>query len=212
MRKVIGWYGALSGKRKILLLVGTFVVASILVFSDATETATNPDDQKHVATSSAMDRSESTHTADKSPATSKTYAVAYVVDGDTVKISMNGTLETVRLIGLDAPETSHPTELVECFGAEATEYATQLLAGKDVQLETDDTQATRDKYDRLLGYLILPDGRNVSEVMIENGYAHEYTYNIPYTYQAEFQAAEQRARENERGLWAPGACDEFEAE
>ena len=42
--------------------------------------------------------------------------------------------------------------------------------------------------------------------MIADGYAFEYTYDLPYRYQADFKAAENDARTDERGLWSPNAC------
>lgn len=152
---------------------------------------------------------ESTPAAPTAPVESaSTYVVVEVVDGDTVKLSMNGTTETVRLIGIDTPESVHPTEPVECFGVEASNRAKQLLSGKQVQFETDSSQDTRDRYGRLLGYIILPDGRNFNKVMIEEGYAYEYTYDKAYKYQAEFKAAQISAEANKRGLWASGACED----
>lgn len=139
-----------------------------------------------------------------------TYSVVSVVDGDTVKLSMNGSTETVRLIGIDTPESVHPTEPVECFGIEASNKAKQLLSGKQVQFETDSSQDTRDRYGRLLGYIILPDGRNFNKVMIEDGYAYEYTYSTTYKYQTAFKAAESNAKASGKGLWASGACSDFE--
>ena len=143
---------------------------------------------------------------------SSTYGVVEVVDGDTVKLSINGTVETVRLIGIDTPESVHPTEPVECFGVEASDRAKQLLSDKQVEFETDSSQDTRDRYGRLLGYIILPDGRNFNKVMIEDGYAYEYTYDKPYKYQAEFKAAQSSAEANQHGLWAAGACESPEEE
>jgi micrococcal nuclease len=139
-----------------------------------------------------------------------TYSVVSVVDGDTVKLSMNGSTETIRLIGIDTPESVHPTEPVECFGIEASNKAEQLLSGKQVQFETDSSQDTRDRYGRLLGYIILPDGRNFNKVMIEDGYAYEYTYNTAYKYQNAFKTAESNAKASGKGLWASGACSDFE--
>ena len=67
-------------------------------------------------------------------------------------------------------------------------------------------QGERDKYGRLLAYLFLPDGTNINLAMIAGGYAHEYTYNLPYKYQTQFKAAEKTAREAKLGLWADAAC------
>ena len=42
--------------------------------------------------------------------------------------------------------------------------------------------------------------------MIADGYAFEYTYDLPYRYKADFKAAENDARAQGRGLWSPSAC------
>lgn len=134
------------------------------------------------------------------------YKVHSVVDGDTIKIYINNNLESIRLIGLDTPETVDPRKAVQCFGVEASNKAKEMLSGQNVVLEKDETQGERDKYGRLLLYVYLEDGTLFNKWMIENGYGHEYTYNIPYKYQADFQAAEKYARENKLGLWADDAC------
>lgn len=142
------------------------------------------------------------------------YQVLKVVDGDTLVVAMNGknpstTLRTgitIRLIGLDTPETVDPRKPVQCFGKEASEKAKQILSGKSVRLEMDPSQGELDKYRRTLAYVFLPDGTNFAERMIAEGYGHEYTYNLPYKYQNEFKVAEQKAREEKKGFWADGAC------
>ncbi|TSC86178.1 MAG: micrococcal nuclease [Parcubacteria group bacterium Gr01-1014_8] len=148
----------------------------------------------------------------------ETYRVVKVVDGDTLALEMGGNSVTVRLIGLDTPETLDPRKPVQCFGKEATEHAKKLLEGRRVSIEKDPTQGELDKYGRLLVYVYLPDlpaeasaqagGLMFNEQMISEGYGHEYTYNIPYKYQTEFKAAENKARERKRGLWADNACAE----
>lgn len=142
--------------------------------------------------------------------TDKTNVIAKVirvVDGDTTEVSLNGKKETVRLIGIDAPETVDLRESVQCFGKEASNKAKELLYGKTITLESDLTQGNRDKYQRLLRYAILEDGTNFSKLMISEGFAHEYTYQSnPYKYQLEFIQAEKNARENKKGLWADGVC------
>lgn len=143
------------------------------------------------------------------PSSNAYYDVVKVVDGDTLAINLNGKATTLRLIGIDTPETVDPRKEVECFGLEASNRAKELLAGKKVRIEYDVSQDEYDKYNRLLVYVYLEDGLSFNKHMIEEGYAYEYTYNKPYRHQVEFKEAEQSARTNEKGLWASGACDEF---
>lgn len=135
------------------------------------------------------------------------YQVVSVTDGDTLKVDLNGTTETLRLIGIDTPETVDPRKPVQCFGEEASKKAKETLTGKKVSLEADPTQGERDKYQRLLRYVYLEDGTSFNRWMIEEGYAHEYTYQSnPYKYQTEYKDAEKSARENKRGLWSDNTC------
>lgn len=133
--------------------------------------------------------------------------VVRVVDGDTVILSIDGRDESVRLIGLDTPETVDPRKPVQCFGKEASEKAKTMLTDKRVRIERDPSQSERDKYDRLLVYLYLEDGTLFNKYMIEEGYGHEYTYITPYIHQQEFKSAEAFARTAQKGLWAPGVCE-----
>jgi len=135
------------------------------------------------------------------------YSVSSVVDGDTLKVNINGTIETLRLIGMDTPETVDPRKPVQCFGKEASNKAKELLSGKKVRLEIDQTQGELDKYGRRLAYIYSEDGLFYNKYMIEQGYAHEYTYNTPYKYQADFKAAQKTAQQNLRGLWSPDTCN-----
>lgn len=152
------------------------------------------------------DNKEDIKNSEKNLEKSVLYKVEKVVDGDTIKIYINNVLENIRLIGLDTPETVDPRKEVQCFGVEASNKAKEMLSEKNVILEKDVTQGERDKYGRLLLYVYLEDGTLFNRWMIENGYGHEYTYNIPYKYQIEFQNAEKYARENKLGLWADNVC------
>lgn len=136
------------------------------------------------------------------------HKVVKVIDGDTIQVVIDGKKETLRLIGIDAPETGDPRSLVSCFGNEATNKAKEILNGKSVQLEPDLTQGERDKYNRLLRYVFLENGTNFNNLMISQGFAHEYTYRIPYKYQTEFKQAERQAREKKLGLWADNVCSQ----
>lgn len=133
--------------------------------------------------------------------------VVEVVDGDTVKVNYQGNTETVRLIGIDTPETVHPYEDVQCYGPEASERAKTLLNEKQVLVELDDSQGERDTYGRLLAYLFLTNGTNVAEQLIAEGYGKEYTYNKPYRYSDSFKAAQDNARNSQSGLWSPDTCN-----
>lgn len=135
------------------------------------------------------------------------FPVTRVVDGDTIKIIKDEKEETVRFLGVDTPELVDPRKPVQCFAEEASELTKKLLNGMSIYLEIDPTQGERDAYGRLLAYVLLPDGINVSDYLIRNGYAYEYTYeNNAHRYQAVFRQAQKEARENKQGLWAEGAC------
>lgn len=138
----------------------------------------------------------------------KSYKVVKVVDGDTISVNINGINTTVRMIGINTPETVDPRKPVQCFGQEASNKAKSILSNQMVLLELDSSQGKYDKYDRLLAYVFLVDGTNFNELMIKKGYAYEYTYSLPYKYQSAFKSAQRDAQTNKRGLWADGVCEE----
>ncbi|OGY35234.1 MAG: hypothetical protein A3D99_01005 [Candidatus Andersenbacteria bacterium RIFCSPHIGHO2_12_FULL_45_11] len=141
-------------------------------------------------------------------ATTPTYKVTKVVDGDTIDVQIGEKVERIRIIGMDTPETVDPRKPVQCFGKEASNKAKTILAGKKVRLESDSISGERDKYGRLLRYIYLENGTSFEKLMISEGYAHEYTYNsIPYKYQADFKKAQKDAQTKKRGLWSPTSCN-----
>ena len=134
-------------------------------------------------------------------------AVTNVVDGDTIDVRLeDGRIERIRAIGIDTPEVVDPRTPVQCFAREASAYAHTLLDGQLVSIGLDASQDERDRYGRLLAYLWLPDGRNFGEVMIADGFAREYTYDLPYASQGAFKAAQAQAMTNQVGLWSPATC------
>lgn len=134
------------------------------------------------------------------------YKVVRVVDGDTLRVLVNDKEETVRLIGINTPETVDPRKTVECFGKESSARMKELAQGEYVYLETDQTQDTRDIYGRMLAYVYLEDGQMVNRKMIAEGYAYEYTYFTPYKYQKEFRELQNFARASKYGLWSATTC------
>lgn len=85
-----------------------------------------------------------------------TYVVTSVTDGDTIKVTRNSETKIIRIIGLDTPE-KYPTRTgyEECYGKEASDFATKTLSGQSVIIETDLTQDAIDKYGRTLGHIFL---------------------------------------------------------
>ena len=134
------------------------------------------------------------------------FDVVDVIDGDTILVDDAGTGTTVRLLGIDTPETVDPDLPVQCFGPEASARTEQLLTGQHVWLETDPSQAAVDNYSRTLAYVWLSDDQLVNLQLIEEGYAREYTYDNPYRHQDTFQAAQADAVHAGRGLWSATAC------
>lgn len=132
------------------------------------------------------------------------YRVIRAEDGDTLTVDMNGTQERVRLIGVDTPETQDPRVPVQCFGAAASTYTRDLVGTNAVRLEADPTNQNRDRYNRLLRYAYLPDGRLINAEIIKAGYGFAYTL-FPFEKMEEFRRFELEAREQNKGLWAD--CD-----
>jgi len=143
------------------------------------------------------------------PTTQMTFTaeIASVTDGDTVVVFMGGTKEHVRVLGINTPETKYSNRGAECFGAEASTYAKTLLrVGDTITLTPDPTQDARDKYNRILAYITLPDGRDLGELMIQRGYAREYTFKgRTYQKQVLYKELQTKAEGEGMGLWS--ACN-----
>jgi len=120
--------------------------------------------------------------------------VLEVFDGDTLLVSLEGTEEEVRLLGINAPERD------ECFGDEAREALAGRLVAGPLRL---DTQEERDQFGRLLAYAYAgEDLLNLS--LVADGFALALQDDHPMS--AEFLRADERAFSGGRGLWAADAC------
>ena len=108
--------------------------------------------------------------------------VTRVIDGDTVEVNINGKLRSVRYIGIDTPETKHPSKSSECFGPEASRFNEELVSGQQVLLENDVTNT--DRYGRLLRYLWIEGVGLVNQILVESGYARVSTYPPDVKYEA----------------------------
>ncbi|NDI37226.1 thermonuclease family protein [Chengkuizengella sediminis] len=127
--------------------------------------------------------------------------ITNVVDGDTIKVKLEGKEETIRLLLVDTPETVHPNKPIQPFGPEASQFAKDTFPkGKKVQVEIDVSK--RDKYDRLLAYLWV-DGRMFNEMLLEKGLARvAYIYPPNVKYVDQFQETQEEARQEGIGIWS----------
>ncbi len=144
----------------------------------------------------------------------KTYQVTDIVDGDTYKVLINKLKFRVRIIGVDTPESSNNSKLrsdakkegrnveeIIKLGKLATNFVHHYLnKGDSVKLELDVQYF--DRYNRILAYVYLMDGRMLNEILVREGYALVMTIPPNVKYQALFLDAQQDARNNKRGLWA----------
>lgn len=134
----------------------------------------------------------------------KLYQVVYVTDGDTFKAKIWSHVVTVRMLGINTPETVDPRKQPECYGKEASDQTKELLSSRQVRLKLNPNREEKDKYGRYLAYVYRDDGMFVNETLLKNGFAREYTYGKAYDFQKEFRELETEAKGAKMGLW--GAC------
>lgn len=138
--------------------------------------------------------------------------VERVSDGDTVRVRIDGTVERVRLLGIDAPEREREDHAGECWAERATRAAADLLpGGARISVVADPGQGERDRFGRLLGQVYAGAGGgpvsgegSVNLALVRAGAARVYVYRrSPFTGADRFIAAERDARDADRGLWGP---------
>ena len=146
-------------------------------------------------------------------AVGKKAEVVTIIDGDTIRAMYEGRRESVRLIGIDAPEskknskarrdsarTSRDLGAITAQGRLARDYVRSLVTkGDEVTIELDVEK--RDHYGRLLGYVYRPDGRMLNDLIIRSGYASPLTIAPNVRYRDRFLESYKYARENRLGLW-----------
>ncbi len=143
----------------------------------------------------------------------QTTTVTRVVDGDTLKIRYWGKEESIRLIGIDTPESrvnkktkkdakrsGQDIKTIIEMGKRATEYVESLVKQGDLITIEFDTQE-KDRYGRLLGYVYLPNGKMLNEEIVKAGYANVMTVPPNVKYKDRFLRVYKQARERKRGLW-----------
>ena len=149
----------------------------------------------------------------KSSHAQQTTTVTRIVDGDTLKVFYLEGEESIRLIGIDTPESrvnkktkkdakrsGQDIETIIAMGKRATEYVESLVKpGGLITIEFDVQE--RDRYKRLLGYVYLSNGKMLSEEIVKAGYASVMTIPPNVKYKDRFLIAYQEARERKVGLW-----------
>lgn len=175
--------------------------------SKTEQTAQQTTDQK--STTSNQLSSAASASNQTSPIKLLSAKVIRVIDGDTAVVNINGKEEKVRFIGVDTPETKHPSQPVEAYGPESSQFTTSQLAGKQVYLETDVTK--RDNYDRLLAYVWKSPPKSTSDseirskmfnaTLLLSGYAQLMTISPNVKYVDYFTTYQKEARVASRGLW-----------
>lgn len=124
--------------------------------------------------------------------------VERVIDGDTIRVRLGDRIETVRYIGVDTPETVHPTRGIEPYGLAASAFNRTLVEGRQVRLEID--VDSRDRYGRLLAY-VYSDSLFVNAELIRQGYAQVMTVPPNVRHADDFVRLQRDARRADRGLW-----------
>jgi endonuclease YncB( thermonuclease family)/PKD repeat protein/glucose/arabinose dehydrogenase len=145
--------------------------------------------------------------------------VTGVIDGDTIKVRRGRRRYTVRLIGIETPDTRRAGSSFECGGREATSrmfrlgftrprdrnrdglYDRKGGKGRHVRVTTDPTQDLRDRYGRLLAYVASGRG-SFARAQLRAGWARVHVSEKPFRRLASFEVAEASAREATRGIWA----------
>jgi micrococcal nuclease len=139
------------------------------------------------------------HAQVSSPAT-----VTRVIDGETVDARLaDGREITVRLIGIDTPETRRPGVPVECGGVQASEALRRLVEGHSVQLVSDPTQDAVDRFGRSLFYVDRSsDGLDAGEEMLRRGWAEVFIFDQDFQRLQRYRTAQREGRNRGAGVWA----------
>ncbi len=184
----------------------SFFIAALLILTGCAEKSTidQTPETKQSMQEEIQDEQTANSSADKQishPEDTISATVTEVVDGDTIKVNMEGTEETIRLLLIDTPETVHPTEPEQPYGKEASAFAKEHLSvNKEVEIEID--TSIRDNYDRFLAYVWVED-EMYNKMILEEGLARVAYIIEPNTrYADEFRDIEEEAKEKEKGIWS----------
>lgn len=221
-KTVVRW-GNDPTRKQVLLTYGiaaiAFMVISVALFPSEIKSTSNDVNKANLTTTTSEPGAAKPNTAttikannsaiEPSPIKTIETKVVRTIDGDTIEVELNGKKEKVRLIGIDTPETHHPTKPVQPYGPEAENYTRTQLEGKTIWLEKDVQEL--DKYNRVLAYVWLSQPTKVDDNEIRaklfnaklllDGYAQLLTIPPDVKYVDYFTKYQSQARELNKGLW-----------
>ncbi|MFT4400417.1 thermonuclease family protein [Bacillus sp. SW14] len=197
--------------KKVLLGFAAFTLSLSLAAcgsNDAEKVSTEketPQASTDVEKKTEQKESTKEKTADKSKGKDKKELVDVnldrAVDGDTIKVSYNGKVDTVRYLLVDTPETKKPNSCVQPYGEDASKRNKELVSNGKLQLEFDKGDG-RDKYGRLLAYVYV-DGKSVQETLLKEGLARvAFVYEPNTKYIDQFKNDEQEAKSEKLSIWS----------
>jgi micrococcal nuclease len=125
--------------------------------------------------------------------------VDWVYDGDTVSLDSG---PRVRMIGINAPELGRDGKPSQPYANKARRVLQEMLAGSDNRVGLRYGKERRDRYNRTLAHMYLPDGHSVSAEMLKHGLAVAITVPPNDGNLACYRQAEAQARERRLGIWA----------
>lgn len=124
-----------------------------------------------------------------------------VIDGDTIKVVVDGKMETVRYLLIDTPESKSSKTCVQQYAREAFLRNSELVKSGKVTLEFEQGNV-RDSYGRLLAYVYV-DGESVQRTLLKEGYARvAYIMNPPYKYLELYREEERQAKREKINIWS----------
>lgn len=227
-RKILGFRSGKKRKMVVASLAYLLIIGYVIGFFVPDDGATtSQNDNQTAATAESESQSDSSSSSSNSSSSSSessvssssssssqpssnlpaglvTATVTDHVDGDTVHVDIDGKDETLRLLLIDTPETHDPNEPVQPFGPEASDYAEkQMPVGSEVGLELGKEGSERDKYDRLLAFIYLPNGKMYNEQVIRQGLARvAYIYEPNTQHLDKLYEAQDYAKSHKKGIWS----------
>lgn len=197
-------------KKLFSVAAGVILVAAILIYNNFALPGTNEHSDVNISTEQSdvnipvVESSESPISATDLegivPGGTINVEVKRVVDGDTIRAYYQGEEYKVRLLCIDTPESVKENVEEQPYGEKAVERLKELIAGKDVRMVFENE--VRDRYDRLLAYILLEDGVCVNAMMVSEGYARANTVKPNTVHNDYFNGLMEEAIREEKGLWS----------